>query len=175
MTKYLVHKTNFSIIEVENPEQIRFDNYSNYEAALLDIRESERENYLSLDTLPTCEKKYWKIVGDQLTEMSEAEKTEIDQAEQTAQAQAQKAQQMQFLVNAENFGQSLSREFMLEFGFTSIEQAKQMREKLNDINIFLREGNLLTALHGLNEVQTDEFLTIEVKEKYIQKIQQYLQ
>jgi len=38
--------------------------------------------------LPTCDKKYWKIVGDDIIEMTAAEKQVVDDAEALAQKQA---------------------------------------------------------------------------------------
>lgn len=37
--------------------------------------------WLSVDALPACDRKYFKIAGDQVVEMSAAEKATVDQAE----------------------------------------------------------------------------------------------
>ena len=60
-------------------------------------------NYMNDDwiinpVLPKCDKKYWKIVGVEVEEMTQAEKDEVDNKELELQEKAQKEAQKEILV-----------------------------------------------------------------------------
>lgn len=173
--KYIIHKTNFAVLSVENPNEMQENGYSNFDNIWLNIPQSDRNaNYCFQETLPSADKIYWKLENGQIVEMTTEEKAQKDQ-EILTQLQAQQAQQEKDALRQDAlFGSELSAKFMLEFNFTSIEQSIVMDDKLFNVNRNLLQGMLQTALARLQEVPADELFTEQIKTKYIGLILNYL-
>ncbi len=81
---YLINRHSIEIITVLNPNDFYKNSkgedtqYTNLQIAWFNIVELERVNWFEQLELPSCDPKYYKIVGDLLTEMNPEERAEVD-------------------------------------------------------------------------------------------------
>lgn len=128
----------------------------------------------SVDSVP---KKYWKIVGDQVVEMSPAEKSEVD----IILAPQPLDQALSVYREAKNFGIKLQEEFIannLLLGITQRGLTKHVRKTLQEVNDCITTGSLYDAIDEISRVRPEDFddaiITAQRLLVFRNKIEEYL-